>query len=244
MSVPERTGRACQSHGCRWCGQQVETVVYEVRDPETNGLGDEVMCCLCGKHQWRWGESTCARQAGEYTEKDRQWNRDAHDELLRDVFYWAWLAEQIIQTAAPLAPMSAQQAQWIRENVWPPSWLRHYTFLPGPFTDCACQKPPSVECQRGTHRACQHDGHSVPETAIQTHTLRAALFREPYEHRAPAGHHGRRTVYGANNVAWVWPAGTPCRETCSCACHQPGTPPPAAMQVQAGQLSLFEAVSG
>ena len=95
MSVPVRTGRACGSLGCRWCGPKVETVVYEVRDADA--LGDEVMCCVCGKHQFRWGESTCARKAGEYAEKDRQWQRDVHRELLRDVFFWAWIAAQIIQ---------------------------------------------------------------------------------------------------------------------------------------------------
>jgi hypothetical protein len=92
-----RTGRACGSYGCRWCGPKTETVVWEVRDPETGGLGDEVMCCVCGKYQWRWGESTCARKAGEYAEKDRQWQRDVHNELLRDVFFCAWIAAQIIQ---------------------------------------------------------------------------------------------------------------------------------------------------
>ena len=241
MTIPVRTGRACGSHGCRWCGPGVETVVYEVVD--TGTLGDEVMCCLCGKHQYRWGESTCARKAGEYSEKDRLWNQEAHNEFLSDVFFWAWIAGQIVQHTPPLAPMSSGQAAWIRAHVWPSSWLRHYEFLPGPFTDCACEKPPSVACQSGTHHACRHDGHPVPETVIQTSTLRPALFREAYEHRAPAGRNMRRAVYGTNDVAWVWLTGAPCRETCACICHQAGTTPPSARPVESGQLSLFEAVT-
>ncbi|MFJ8049280.1 hypothetical protein [Streptomyces luteogriseus] len=106
MSVPERTGRVCESHGCRWCGQEVPTVVYEVRD--TGALGDEVMCCVCGKHQWRWGESTCARKAGEYAEKDRRWRRDVHNEFLRDIAYWVWLAAQISKLADSQPPSTAQ----------------------------------------------------------------------------------------------------------------------------------------
>lgn len=94
MSIPVRTGRVCESHGCRWCGPKVETVVFEVLDKR---LGDEVMCCVCGKHQYRWGESTCARQAGEYAEKDRLWRRDVHNEFLSDVFFWVWVAAQIVR---------------------------------------------------------------------------------------------------------------------------------------------------
>lgn len=106
MSIPVRTGRACGSHGCRWCGPKVETVVYEVRDADP--LGDEVVCCVCGKHQYRWGESTCARKAGEYAEKDRQWNRDAHNEFLRDVAFWVWIADQIVRLAEQ-APVESEQ---------------------------------------------------------------------------------------------------------------------------------------
>lgn len=138
--------------------------------------------------------------------------------------------------------MTPEQATWVREYVWPPSWLRHFLFLPGPFTDCACQRPPSVECQRGQHAVCQHDGHPVRETVIQTHAGRAALFREPYEHRPPAGRNGRRDAYGTNNVAWVWLAVTPCREICTCFCHRPGAasiPAPAVTE----QLDLFEVVT-
>lgn len=106
MSIPVRTGRACGSRNCRWCGPEAETVVYEVRD---NGkLGDEVMCLVCGKHQYRWGESTCARQAGEYAEKDRQWRRDVHIEFLLDVAFWVWIAGQIIQLGGQ-APAEAEQ---------------------------------------------------------------------------------------------------------------------------------------
>ncbi|MGW6910285.1 hypothetical protein [Streptomyces sp. NPDC054940] len=132
--------------------------------------------------------------------------------------------------------MKRSEGQWVREHVWPPSWLRHYDFLPGPFVNCACHKPPSVPCQRGDHHACQHDGHPVRETVIQTSTGRAAHFPEQYEHRASAGRSGRRDVYGTNNLAWVWLAGAPCREICACVCHRPHAPmpPPAVAPVQLG----------
>jgi hypothetical protein len=138
--------------------------------------------------------------------------------------------------------MKPDQAAWVREHVWPPSWLRHYQFLPGPFTDCACQRPPSVKCQRGHHAACQHDGHPIRETVIQTHAGRAAQFREPYEHRTPAGRNGRRDAYGANNCAWVWLAGAPCREICTCFCHQPGSVPTLTATAPV-QLGLFAEVA-
>lgn len=138
--------------------------------------------------------------------------------------------------------MTPEQATWVRENVWPPSWLRHYQFLPGPFTDCSCQRPPSVECQMSQHTACQHDGHPVRETVIQTSIRRAAMFREPYQHRTPAGSNGRRDAYGTNNLAWVWLVGPPCREICTCFCHQPGAVP-AATTAAPRQLDLFQAVT-
>jgi hypothetical protein len=139
--------------------------------------------------------------------------------------------------------MKPNQAAWVREHVWPPSWLRHYRFLSGPFTDCACQKPPSIPCQSGNHRACLHDGHPVRETVIQTHTGRAALFAEPYEHRTPVGRNGRRDAYGTNNLAWVWLVGKPCREICTCFCHRPDA---LSITVVAApvQLGLFAEVIG
>lgn len=138
--------------------------------------------------------------------------------------------------------MNPEQAVWVRENVWPPSWLRHYNEIPGTFLDCACQRPPSIPCQSGNHRACLHDGHPIRETVVQTSTRRAAIFREPYEHRAPAGRNGRRDVYGTNNLAWVWLAGAPCREICACFCHQPGAVIPVNVAASV-QLDLFAGVA-
>jgi hypothetical protein len=77
---------------------------------------------------------------------------------------------------------------------------------------------------------------------IQTSIRRAAVFREPYQYRTPAGRNGRRDAYGTNNVAWVWLAGVPCRELCTCACHRPGAPL-AAVATAPLQLGLFEAVA-
>lgn len=137
--------------------------------------------------------------------------------------------------------MTPDQAAWVREHVWPPSWLRQYREMPGPFTHCACQRPPSIPCQRGDHHACRHDGHPVNETVIATSRGRAARFPEPYGHRTPAGRYGRRLAYGTNDVAWVWLAGPPCREICTCVCHRlhPALSPTA---VRPQQLDLFAGV--
>ncbi|MFF9310109.1 hypothetical protein ACF1BS_04275 [Streptomyces sp. NPDC014748] len=211
MSVPERTGRARPGHGC-------------LRDTETGGIGSEVMCCVCGKGQWRWGwERTF-------------WARETHREIVRGVLVAAWLAGQIVRAAGPRPQMSADEAAWVREHVWPPSWLRQYGEVPSTFLACACQKPLSLPCQRGDHYACGHDGHPVRETVIQTHALRAARFAEPYQHPAAAGSNGRRGAYGTNDAAWVWPAGSPCREICTCVCH---LPPPATPAHRPQQLDLF-----
>ncbi|MGJ5895122.1 hypothetical protein ACSCBZ_24680 [Streptomyces niveiscabiei] len=131
----------------------------------------------------------------------------------------------------------------MRENVWPPIWLRHHNHIPSTTFACACQKPPSCECQMGRHSACQHDGHPICETVITTARGRAARFAEPYEHRSPEGRHGRRMAYGLNDLAWVWLAGAPCREICTCFCHQPGAVPGVDATVCV-QLDLFAGISG
>ncbi|WP_329214926.1 hypothetical protein OG352_05545 [Streptomyces sp. NBC_01485] len=138
--------------------------------------------------------------------------------------------------------MTPTAAAWVREHVWPPSWLRGYEHIPGTFLDCACQKPPSVECQRDQHSACQHDGHPVRETVIQTSSLRPAHLPDPYEHRPPAGRRGRRIANGINDLAWVWVAGALCREICACVCHRPDTMTPAAVAAPV-QLDLFVGAS-
>lgn len=93
MSVPKRTGRVRPGHGCRWCGANAEIVKFEIRDPETGGIGSEVMCLVCGRHQWRWG-----------LEK-KFWAAEAHKETVRNVLVAAWLASRIIQLADRSVPV-------------------------------------------------------------------------------------------------------------------------------------------
>lgn len=225
MSIPERTGRARPGRGCRWCGSKAETVKYEVRDSGT--AGSEVMCCTCGKHQYRWGW------------EKQFWAEEIRKETVRGVLVAAWLAAEIIRLAAPPRVMSPQQAAWVRENVWTGLRLRNHDHIPSTTFACACQGPPSCECQRGDHRACRDDGHPVHETVIATSRGRAARFPEPYEHRPPTGRHGRRIAYGVNDVAWVWLAGRPCRETCTCVCHRPHHTPTCSPPAAPVQLDLF-----
>lgn len=137
--------------------------------------------------------------------------------------------------------MTPEQAAWVRERVWPPMWLRNHNHIPSTTFACACQRPPSVECQMGRHSACRHDGHSVNETVITTSRGRAARFPEPYEHRTPAGQYGRRLAYGSNDVAWVWLAEAPCREICTCVCHRPDAVMPTVVPAPV-QLGLFAGV--
>ncbi|MFF4384444.1 hypothetical protein [Kitasatospora sp. NPDC001547] len=108
--------------------------------------------------------------------------------------------------------MPPQAAAWVRENVWPPIWLRAHQHIPGTTHDCACHRPPSVECQAGRHSKCRHDGRPIHETVIQTAALRPARHPEPHTH--PSQEHS-----GINDLAWVWLAGPPCRQLCRCACH-------------------------
>jgi hypothetical protein len=135
--------------------------------------------------------------------------------------------------------MMPDQAAWVRQNAWPAPWLRAYQHIPGTFLDCACQRPPSLNCQSGDHHRCAHDGHPVRETVVQTSSRRAAQFSEPYEHRPPSGHRGRRDAHGRNDLAWVWLAGRPCRELCTCVCHQPAPPDGAAAVLAGEQLDMF-----
>lgn len=125
------------------------------------------------------------------------------------------------------------EAAWVRENVWPSLWLRKYLEIPGTFHDCACYRPPSVECQRDRHTDCRHDGHAINETVIQTSSLRAAAFRDPYAHYSPVRS-------GRNVVAWVWPAGRPCRQLCNCGCHRGAHAEPEAAPKGPAQLDLFD----
>ncbi|MFJ6841374.1 hypothetical protein ACIQRE_01745 [Streptomyces griseoluteus] len=227
MSVPKRTGRARPDKGCRWCGPREEIVKFEIQDPETGGIGSEVMCCLCGRHQWRWGWEHAF------------WARETRREIVRRAHIGAWLAAQIIALAQRRPRrMRVDEAAFVREHVWPPSWRRHFDELPGPFVNCACQRPPSLPCQRGDHRDCQYDGHPVRETVVQTHAGRAAQFTESFQHRPLAGSAGRRDCLGTNRLAWVWLAGRPCREICTCVCHasSPATP---AEPPRPEQLGLF-----
>ncbi|MFD5565903.1 hypothetical protein [Kitasatospora griseola] len=108
--------------------------------------------------------------------------------------------------------MPPQAAAWIREHVWPPTWLRNHQHIPGTTHDCACHKPPSAECQRGRHTECRDDNRPTCETVIQTAALRPA--RHPHPHTHPSQEYS-----GINDLAWVWIAGPPCRRICRCACH-------------------------
>jgi hypothetical protein len=132
--------------------------------------------------------------------------------------------------------MKPAEAAWVREHVWPSIWLRNHNHIPSTTFACACQRPPSVECQMGQHSACRHDGHSVNETAIQTSSLRPARFAEPYAHYSPV-------TSGINCLAWVWLAGAPCREICTCVCHRPGPMPVPAAIATPVQLDLFAEAS-
>ncbi|MGC9540206.1 hypothetical protein [Streptomyces sp. UG1] len=89
MSIPERTGRARPDRGCRWCGSKAETVKYEIRDPESGRIGSDVMCCVCGKEQWRWGLER------------KFWAEETCKEIFTGVLVTAWLAAQIIRLATP-----------------------------------------------------------------------------------------------------------------------------------------------
>ncbi|KFG07535.1 hypothetical protein [Streptomyces scabiei] len=114
--------------------------------------------------------------------------------------------------------MTPNQAAWVRENVWKPIRLRNHNHIPSTTFACACQKPPSVECQRDWHSSCRHDGHPVNETVIHTSNSRAARLPDPYDHPSPVRS-------GRNDLAWVWLAGAPCREICTCGCHRPASDP-------------------
>lgn len=138
--------------------------------------------------------------------------------------------------------MKPTEAAWVRENVWPPIWLRKYNELPGPFVNCACRRPSTLACHHGRHRACQPGEFPVNETVIQNSRLFPAEFPKPYEHRTPEDRHGHRLMYGPNVLAWVWPAGTPCREICPCSCHQPAPMPLPTAVAESVQLDLFAEV--
>lgn len=131
--------------------------------------------------------------------------------------------------------MTPEQAAWVREYVWRPIWLRNHNHIPSTTFACACQGPPSCACQRSNHGDCRPDRGVHHETVIQTLGDRPARFAEPYAHRS-------QVVSGVNVLAWVWPAGIPCREICTCFCHRPGAvvPVDAAASVQ---LDLFAGAS-
>jgi len=103
--------------------------------------------------------------------------------------------------------LTPDQAAWIRENIWPPIWLRSYEHIPGTFTDCACHKPRSPECRYGDHDRCTPAGDVRYESVIQSKALRPMTFAEPYAHRSPV-------ISGTNVLAWVWLADRTCRSTC------------------------------
>lgn len=139
--------------------------------------------------------------------------------------------------------MTPDQAAWVREHVWPVLWLRNYEHIPGTFLNCACQRPPSLPCHAGRHRACLPVEYPVNETVIQNSRLLPATFPEPYTHRTPEDRHSFRLMHGRNNLAWVWLSGTPCREICGCGCHRAAPVASPAAMTESIQLGLFEAVA-
>lgn len=139
--------------------------------------------------------------------------------------------------------MTPDQAAWVRENVWPPVWLRTYTELNTPFLHCACQRPPTLPCQAARHGACRVSEFPVNETVIQNSRLRPATFPEAYANRTPEDRHTFRLMHGRNDLAWVWLSGTPCRQRCTCGCHRPAPTATPVVAAEAVQLDLFEAVT-
>lgn len=131
--------------------------------------------------------------------------------------------------------MTPEQAAWVREHVWEPIRLRNHNHIPSTTFECACQGPPSVECQMDRHTRCRHDRHTMNETVIHTSHARAARLPDTYEHQSPVSS-------GRNDLAWVWLAGEPCREICTCACHRPGVKVPVAVAAPV-QLDLFAGVA-
>lgn len=53
-----------------------------------------------------------------------------------------------------LAPMSEQDAAWIREHVWTPRMRKTYRDVPMFMTSCPCFDAPCFHCRRGAHREC------------------------------------------------------------------------------------------
>ncbi|ELP67618.1 hypothetical protein STRTUCAR8_08624 [Streptomyces turgidiscabies Car8] len=140
--------------------------------------------------------------------------------------------------------MTPDQAIWVRENVWPPIWLRKHTELKEPFLHCACQRPPSLPCQAGRHGACLLGEFPVNETVIQNSRLFPATFPEPYAHRTPEDRHTFRLMHGRNVLAWVWLSGKPCRQRCTCGCHRKAPEVSTTVVAEAVQLDLFAGVAG
>ncbi|MCI3277582.1 hypothetical protein [Streptomyces cylindrosporus] len=96
--IVERTGRARAGRGCRWCGPRVETVLFEVEDTKTGGVGTEAVCCTCGKSQHRWGLER------------RFWAAERHKELVVALLVGVWLSEQVIRLAKHLQLSATQLA--------------------------------------------------------------------------------------------------------------------------------------
>ncbi|MFC1420071.1 DUF6248 family natural product biosynthesis protein [Streptacidiphilus cavernicola] len=113
------------------------------------------------------------------------------------------------------SPMTPEQAEWVRANVWPAGWLRNYQHCPWPFIRCACQQGKSWDCMRTAHSSCAGEYPPQNESVIAADVVphRHARLPEPYEHDAG----GLRA--GHADLAFVWLADRRCRHRCTCPCH-------------------------
>jgi hypothetical protein len=118
--------------------------------------------------------------------------------------------------------MTPEQAAWVREVVWPASWLRQFNGRRPELTlNCRCQYPCSL-CARGRHSLCVVHDPAAPANDYQRVPRRETVLRFP-------------------NGAWasVWLADRACRSLCDCArctrAHGHTVPVP-----QGQQLGLFE----
>lgn len=104
--------------------------------------------------------------------------------------------DALTRPSAQLAPMSDDDARWIRRNVWT-EHHRKWNGGQGDWFRCRCQWGPSGACERGDHRSCAVTGADRPVAGPDTYLTVS----------------GRKRLHVP-----VWLADRVCAHSCTCRC--------------------------
>lgn len=113
--------------------------------------------------------------------------------------------------------MTPDEAQWVRDNVWPRVMQKAYKDTPAFFQHCACQYGMCGACEREDCQRCVHKSYQPfpsDECSITNRKWQVLAVPGGYVHptRTATGWH-------RHGAAQVWLADRRCIWSCPCPCR-------------------------